>query len=79
MWNRAKSLQIITHDNQIVNYPFDVTVDRDISQSYNWGSKVQVNSKDGLTTEIMEVIIIDLNDNPHSVYKNIKFFQEELD
>ena len=73
LWNRAKTILIITNDNQKVEYPFNSNSDRDLVQTFNWGSRVNLEIHEGLTTELKEVIIIDLDNNPHSVYQNLKY------
>jgi hypothetical protein len=73
LWNRAKTILIITNDNQKVEYQFNSNSDRDLVQTFNWGSGVNLEIHEGLTTELKEVIIIDLDNNPHSVYENPQY------
>jgi hypothetical protein len=75
LWGRAKTVRIFTNDNQIVEFPFDTSIDKNVVHSYPWASKVKHNYSEGLMTDLKEVIIIDLNDIPHQVHKNMYYFK----
>jgi hypothetical protein len=75
LWNRAKTIRIITNDNQIVDYPFDTSVDKNAGHSIIWGIDVKHEYTEGLMTDLKEVVVIDLNNIPHQVYKNMYYFK----
>uniref|UniRef100_UPI0031F42C86 hypothetical protein n=1 Tax=Russula emetica TaxID=152958 RepID=UPI0031F42C86 len=76
LWGRAESIHIFTNDDQKVDFKFDTAIDGNSTHSYIWGDKVQLtNNFQGLVTELKEVVIVDLDHKPHSIYKNMKYFK----
>ena len=75
LWNRAKTIICYTNDDQKVEFKFNSNLDRNFSQNFNWGSQVNFETHGGWTTALKEVIIIDLDGKPHSVYQNLQYFK----
>jgi hypothetical protein len=70
LWGRAKTIQIITNDNQKVEFTFDTSIPKDYYQKFNWGNKVIYNNNNGLITKLNEIIIVDLDNKTHSIFKD---------
>lgn len=70
LWGRAKTIQIITNDNQKVEFTFDTGIPKDSYQKFNWGNKVIYNNNNGLITKLNEIIIVDLDNKTHSIFKD---------
>jgi hypothetical protein len=75
LWNRAKTIICYTNDDQKVEFKFNSNLDRNLSQNFNWGSQVKMEMNNGWTTALKEVVIIDLDGKPHSVYQNLQYFK----